>query len=45
MIFYEELGCSIYQFFFFWNIQFFFKQGVTKSKGIIEYPIEIVDVT
>jgi len=30
---------------FFGNTQLFFKQGVSKSKGIIKYPIKIVDVT
>jgi len=28
----------------FWNTQIFSEQGVSKNKGIIEYPIKIVDV-
>jgi len=30
---------------FFWNTQLIFKQGVSKSQGINEYPIKIVAVT
>jgi len=29
----------------FLNTKLLFKQGVSKSKGIIEYPMEIVDIT
>ena len=29
----------------FWNTKLFFKLGVSKSKGIVEYPMEIVNIT
>jgi len=39
----DKLLLGIFTQLFFWNTQLFFQQGVSKSKGIIDYPIKIVE--
>ena len=43
----KQIRCflGLYTLLVFWETQLFFKQSVSKSKGIIEYPIKIVNVT
>ena len=41
----DKLLFGVFTQLYFWNTQLFFKQGVSKNKWIIEYPMKIVDVT
>jgi len=41
----EKLLFAVFTKLFSWDTQLLFKQGVSKSKRIIEYPIKTVDVT